>query len=231
MIRFAVNIYRPFATFIFPPRVCSPLALLQSQDDGLLASRHLQGREVAMASTRRDYADDPWPNEPSVDASIRHGRVKYKRPSFGSRVFRTLIIFGLGIGATLGWQSYGDAAREMIVSTYPQLDWLAPQAAALAQTASDAAVPTASAMPVRDPQQLEASLGLAAVRKSVDQLAMQVAASQQQLAGDIARLQAAQQDMMEKISAPAPKPAAAPAPARKPPVALTPPPQAAPPVR
>jgi len=189
-----------------------------------------------MASTRRDYADDPWPNEPSVDANTRAGRVRYKRPSFAKRFFRTFIIFGLGIGATVGWQSYGDMAREMIVNAYPELAWLAPQAAALAQSASDAAVPTASAMPARDPQQIEASLGLAAIRKSVDQLALQVAAGQQQLAGDIARLQAAQHDLMEKISAPpppAPKPAAAPAPARKPPVALTPPPsaQVAPPVR
>ena len=186
-----------------------------------------------MASTRREYAEDHWSSEPSVDANNRPARVKYKRPSFGKRAFRALIIFGLGIGATLGWQSYGDTAREMIVNAYPELAWLAPQAAALAQSASDAAVPTASAMPARDPQQLEASLNLAAVRKSVDQLALQVAAAQQQLAGDIARLQAAQQDMMEKISAPPPKPAAAPAPARKPPVALTPPPsaQVAPPVR
>jgi hypothetical protein len=187
-----------------------------------------------MASTRREYAEDHWSSEPSVDANNRPTRVKYKRPSFGKRAFRALIIFGLGIGATLGWQSYGDTAREMIVNAYPELAWLAPQAAALAQSASDAAVPTASAMPARDPQQLEASLNLAAVRKSVDQLALQVTAGQQQLAAEISRLQAAQQDMMEKISAPPPKPAAAsPAPARKPPVALTPPPsaQVAPPVR
>jgi hypothetical protein len=40
-----------------------------------------------------------------------------------------LITFCIGIAATLGWQSYGDAAREMIASSYPQLGWVAPQPA------------------------------------------------------------------------------------------------------
>jgi hypothetical protein len=35
-----------------------------------------------------------------------------------------LISFCVGVAATLGWQSYGDAAREMIASSYPQLGWL-----------------------------------------------------------------------------------------------------------
>ena len=47
---------------------------------------------------------------------------------------RFLIAFCVGVTATLAWQSYGDTAREMIASSYPQLDWLAPQAA-VAQTA------------------------------------------------------------------------------------------------
>jgi hypothetical protein len=43
-------------------------------------------------------------------------------------------------------------------------------------------------------------LDLAAVRQSVDQLAAQ----HQQLAGDVATVQAAQQDILRKVAAPAP---------------------------
>ena len=56
-----------------------------------------------------------------------------------------------------------------------------------------------------------------------------VAAGQQQMVGDIANLRAADQDILHKISAPPPRPAAPPA--RKP-VPQTPPPSSeAPPVR
>jgi hypothetical protein len=43
---------------------------------------------------------------------------------------RVLIIFSMGIAATLVWQSYGDATREMIASSHPQLGWLAPETVA-----------------------------------------------------------------------------------------------------
>jgi hypothetical protein len=63
-----------------------------------------------------------------------------------------------------------------------------------------------------DPQDLKTiSLGLAAVRQSVDQLA----AGQDQMNREItARLQAAKQDILDKISWPSPQPAVTPA--RKP---------------
>jgi hypothetical protein len=161
------------------------------------------------------------------DGMIRAADLNSKRPSLGKRAARALarflIMFCIGVAATLAWQSYGDAAREMIASSSPQLSWLAPQAAPLAQTVPDMVAPAAAATPSPDLQQLKAmSLDLAAVRQSVDQLAAQLAAGQQQMAGDIAKLQA-------EISAPPPRPAAAPA--RKP-VPQTPLPSSqAPPVR
>src|SRR5262249_55975834 len=114
---------------------------------------------------------------------------------------RFILTFGMGVAATLGWQSYGDQAREMISNTYPQLGWLAPQPAA-----AHAAV--APATPSPDPQELKAmSLGLAAVRQSVDQ----IAARQDQITRDItAQVQAVEQDILNKISAPPPRPDAAP---------------------
>jgi hypothetical protein len=137
-----------------------------------------------------------------------------KRPSLGKRGSRVLarfvITFCVGVAATLAWQSYGDAVREIIVSSSPQLSWLAPQAA------------PAAASP--DQQQLKAMLfGLAAMRQSVDQFS----AGQEQMTHEITNLRAAQQEILDKISVPPPRPAAAPA--RKP-VPSTPTSQA-PPVR
>jgi hypothetical protein len=68
------------------------------------------------------------------------------------------------------------------------------------------------ATPSLDPQELKTiSLGLAAVRQRVDQLA----AGQEQMTRDFStKLQAAEQEILNKISAPSLQPAAAPA--RKP---------------
>ena len=183
-----------------------------------------------MASTLRraqsDFPEDQWSNETSVDPKVRpvdlglrRDRFSSKRPSLGKRasraVVRFLITFCIGVAAALAWQSYGDAAREMIASSSPQLGWLAQQAAPLVQTASDIVARAAPPTPSPDLQQLKAmSLDLAAVRQNVEQLAAQFAAGQQQMAGDIATLQVAQQDILHKISPPPPRPAAVPA--RKP---------------
>ena len=199
-----------------------------------------------MASTLRraqsEFPEDQWSNETSVDPKLRRvdlglrrDQFSSKRPSLGRRasraVVRFLITFCLGVAAAFAWQSYGDAAKEMIASSYPQLGWLAPQAAPIAQTDSDIVAPAAPATPTPDLQQLKAmSLDLAAVRQNVEQLAAQFAAGQQQMAGDIATLQAAQQDILHRISPPPPRPAAIPArkPVPPPPTSLSP---QAPPVR
>jgi len=136
---------------------------------------------------------------------------------------RFLITFCIGVAVTLAWQSYGDAAREMIASSSPQLGWLAPQDA-VAQTAPATIAPTASSP---DPQELKAmSVALAAVRQKVDQLAAQVNAGQEQITRDLTtKLQAAEQDSLDRIPVPPFQPAAAPA--RKP----VPPPLQVAPVR
>ena len=117
---------------------------------------------------------------------------------------RLLSVFCFGIVATLAWQSYGDAARAMIASSYPQLGWLAPQSAA--QTAPAMIVPTITSP---DPEELKTiSLSLAAMRQRVDELA----ASQDQITRDInTKLQVAKQEILDKISAPSPQLATAPA--------------------
>jgi hypothetical protein len=63
------------------------------------------------------------------------------------------------------------------------------------------------------------------MRQSVEQLATQVASAQQQMSGEIARLQASEQDILAKIATPPrPAPVAARKPAPPPPQALAPPP-------
>jgi hypothetical protein len=188
-----------------------------------------------LSPTQSEFSTGRWATEPSLDDTprlpdLKSGRFPTKRPSLGKRTSRALsrfvFTFCVGIAATLAWQSYGDAARERIASSSEQLAWLAPQAASAAQAAPRMIAPAAPAAPP-DLEQLKAvTLSLAVVRQSVDQLAAQVAAGQEQMTRDITKLQAAEQDILHKISEPPPRPAAAPV---HKPVSLTPPP--APPAR
>ena len=148
---------------------------------------------------------------PSLDAII-------KRPSLGRRasrgLARFLVVFCSGVTATLAWQLYGDAARAMIANSSPQLGWLAPQTApvaqtaAFAQTAPEVVAPTAAASPDLQPF----VLGLASVHQSIDRLAAQLAADERQMGGDIAKLQADEQEILHKLLATPLRPAAAPTP-------------------
>lgn len=80
---------------------------------------------------------------------------------------RYLIIFFIGVVATLAWQSYGGTAREAIASWSPHLAWLAPAPAGTS------------------PERFKAtSLALAAVRQSVDKLATEVSKLQAQGTSD-----------------------------------------------
>ena len=188
--------------------------------------------------TQAEFFEDHFPTAVKLSpADAKNNRFSSKRPSLGKRALsafvRFLITLGIGIGGTLAWQSYGDEARQIIATAYPeQLGWVAPQAAPSSPGAQNASAAVASPAPAPsiDPQELnKMSLGLASVRQDVDRLAAQLASGQQQMAGDIAKLQASEQDILNKISAPPPQPAAVPA--RKP-VLPTPPrqPSQAPPV-
>ena len=183
----------------------------------------------APSPTRSELSAARWAARQTVDPDLRSvdpqsDRVPSRRPPIGRRASRAfarfLLMFCIGVAATLGWQSYGGAARAMIASVSPQLGWLAPS------TAPDVMLGGTPAAASVDQQQLDAmSLGLDVVRKSVDRLAVQLAASQQQMAREITKLQAAEQDILDRISASAPRPA--PVPARKP-APVTPPSQALP---
>ena len=146
------------------------------------------------------------------DLSAKRMRIKRGRPSIGRRIFRTLYRFCfavlLGVAATLGWQSHGDEAREMVSAWAPSLGALLP-----ASTKSPAA---ASTLP-RVAQQLEPmARDLAVVRRSLEQLA----AKQEQIALHVATLQAVDKPSSSVPSWAAPiLPNRSPQPAAKPSVA------------
>jgi TolA-binding protein len=156
-------------------------------------------------------------------------------PSIGRRLFRALTRFFIavliGVGATLAWQSHGDDAKRIVRTWAPSLAWLLPvstttsppdgpvpaQNAALPQSAplTQSAAP-ASAVAVGElVQQIEPiTRDLTIVRRSLEQ----IAAKQEQMAQNIATLQAAEQDIRQKMSSPPPTRPASP---RKPPEAAT----------
>ena len=188
-------------------------------------------RSAAVRTKQGDAAMDSTPTQsefsaarPTIGATKRSSLVPItKRPSLAKRVrrglARFLIIFCLGVGTTLAWQSYGDAARGMIANSSPQLAWLAPKTPVV-PTAPN--VVTAAASP--ELQQL--AFGFAAVRQSVDLLTSQLAAGQQ--GSDIAKLQADVQEILQKLSAAPPRPTAAPT---HKPAPVTPPPSTSPQAR
>jgi hypothetical protein len=156
-------------------------------------------------------------------------------PSIGRRMFRALTRFFfavlIGVGATLAWQSHGDAAKQIVRTWAPSLAWLLPvstttsppdgpvsaQNAALPQSAplTQSAAP-ASAVAVGElVQQIEPiTRDLTIVRRSLEQ----IAAKQEQMAQNIATLQAAEQDIRQKMASPPPSRPGSP---RKPPEAAT----------
>jgi hypothetical protein len=114
-----------------------------------------------------------------------------------------LVAFCFGVLATLAWQSHSDAARGMIANLSPRLSWLGPSPAPLG-----AATPAA---PSSGQEELKTiSSGLAEVRQRVEEIAAQLAAVQQQMTRDISnKLEAVEQNIFDKLSAPPPRSAAA----------------------
>jgi hypothetical protein len=160
-----------------------------------------------------------------------------------SRRIRYLVAICLGVAAILAWQSYGEAAKQIIATKAPELAW-SPQTkqmiagwmqqlgwtkplvaeskpAPVTQTAPETVAAKAPATPSLDPQQVkQIEADVAAIRQAVERNLVdvratveQLAASQDQVAREIEKLQAADTEILEKIPTPPPKRSA---PARKP---------------
>jgi|GEM_PF-4037528 hypothetical protein len=97
---------------------------------------------------------------------------------------RVLITLCVSAAAILAWQSYGDAARRIIVSSYAQLGWLAPRTAPVAYSAPDQ-------------QRFDAiSVDLDAIRQIVDRIAV----IQEQITRNVDQHTAGQEQMMREIN-------------------------------
>jgi len=172
-------------------------------------------RSMQSKSARPLALEDPtepcWATEDLSVPPANNDQIRSERLPPGKRAWRVLgrflIAFGIGVAATLAWQSWG-----------------APPAAPVAGAVS--------AVPSPDQEELKAVwLGLASVRQRVDQIAAQLAAGQEQMTRDINKLQAVEEDILDKISAPPPRLAIAPThkPAPLTPLPLTPGPLTPPP--
>jgi len=115
------------------------------------------------------------------------------------RIFR-LPLFSLailiGIGATLGWQSYRDAVTEIIVEQAPTLASLLP-------ASTKKSLVSAATAPEIAQQLMPLTFGLDVMRRSVDQLT----AKQEQISQNIAALQAVEEDVRQRVSTTPPPPA------------------------
>jgi hypothetical protein len=137
------------------------------------------------------------------------GDLKNDRPPNGQRppskrALRTLsglpIAFCIGVAATLAWQSYGDAAREIVANAHPQLGWLAPQGEPVTQNAPAAVAVAAPAAIAFDQQQLNViAIDLEAMRQSIDGIAPGIVAGHEQMARSIDRIAATQEQMARTI--------------------------------
>jgi hypothetical protein len=160
--------------------------------------------------TQPEFSAPSFLVKPSVEAAagrpakVKNDQLTTSRPSFGKRASLAfayyMIVFSIGVAATLAWQTYGDATRQLIA-------------------------PAASRP---DQQQLNAiSVDLDAVRRSIDGLAIaigasiatsqeqitrsvdQLAAGQEQMTREITKLQAVERYVLYKNSDPPPRPAPA----------------------
>jgi hypothetical protein len=193
--------------------------MLYSQSPPLAEKQWSSAEENSPGGLARDpdaRSDQRIRMKPSIDSPrpnrFGEGRAASGRPSIGRRIVRSITRFSItvlvGVGATLGWQSYGDAAKEMVVARAPTLAWLLS-----ISTAKSPVVAATSPGPVQQLEPLASNLDV--VRRSVEQLAYK----QEQIAQNIAALQDVEEDIRRKMSftPPAPAQQAASIPQPKPP--------------
>ena len=151
-----------------------------------------------------------WPAPPTSDIQ------KSEKRSIGRRMSRALarfsVVFLIGIGATLAWQSYSDEVKEIVRTEVPSLAWLLPVSTATptpdVQASAAAVVPSAELEQQLKPMAVDLDI----VRRSVQQLANkveqlaakqdQMSHKQDQISQNITTLQLVEQEVSQKLSAP-----------------------------
>jgi hypothetical protein len=158
-----------------------------------------------------DTAEENSPRGFARDEEPRFGRrpvstyaLPPRRPSIGRRMFRAVarfvIVLFIGVGGTLGWQAYGNMAKEMIAAHAPEQAWLLSY---LPATKPPAPVAAAAPSPALQLEPLASNLEF--VRRSVEQIALK----QEQMIRNMAALMALDEDIRQKVSAPPPPPPSA----------------------
>src|SRR6266404_463217 len=174
-----------------------------AEKESLTAEETSSGRSAQDPDARSDLRSGRQPLKAPIH-SLHPPRLNDRefasdRPSIGRRMLRSLTRFSIaaliGVGATLGWQSYGDAAKELVIARAPTLAWLLS-----ISTTKPPVVATSSPGPVQQLEPLAFNLDI--VRRSVEQLA----AKQEQMVQNIAALQAAEEDIRQKMSSTSPAP-------------------------
>jgi hypothetical protein len=175
---------------------------------------------AAASATQSDfYADKPVTKNPPVPGRRSRGLARY------------VLAICFGVAATLAWQSYGQATKQIIATRAPDLGW-SPAArqtiarwveqlgwtkasagadnAAIRPTVLESTQAAAQTLPdqvatgsIASQQIQQIALDVAALRQTLEQ----VAASQTKMAGEITNLLVTDMEMFLKI--PAPPPAAA----------------------
>ena len=158
---------------------------------------------MACSPIEGEFSEDRWPTGTSFDTKICHIGLNRKRLSLAKRtaigLARFLLVNGIGVAATLAWQSYGDEIREFVAKSYPQLDWVAPETAFAKAAPEMARIIPSAASP--DRQEFEGmSVALAAVQQRVNRLAAEFVTSQEQMISDIAKLKADERVILAKLS-------------------------------
>ena len=174
------------------------------------AGRVSPNRRIGAGQEEPGYHTESPPVAPpsyARNSGFENRQLALSGPSISKRIFRAVARFLfavlLGVGATLGWQSYGDKAGVIVRAWDPSLSWLLP--------VSTTGSPTAATTPPELVEQLKPmSLDLAIVRRSLEQLAAnqnQFAAKQEEIARNVGTLQEVEQEIKQAVYAQPRKPA------------------------
>ena len=170
-------------------------------------------RSAAKTGKTSDVAASP--SAPAVDttfrpAAVNNVRVERDRSSMRRQMIRGVIGFVLALGVVVGaaaWQSYGDAAREMVARWGPKLgvapsaspqpspagvqaSEVTPAAEQSTQSAPQAVVPAPVTSPTEAPTVQSMARDVATLGQKVEQLQAtieQLKASQDQISRDVAK--------------------------------------------
>jgi hypothetical protein len=181
-----------------------PTRSAPSHSDSVLSDPARPDSSSASPSAGRWLVKLPGAERVDRLAELNDDLIRAGRPSRRRRVLvavaRIAATFCIGVAATLAWQPYGDAARMMIANASLQLGWLAPQAAA-----------AVAAVPAPQPRvALSAPSDLGAMQDRIDRIAStqeemtravaQLAAGQDQIAKEIAKVREVEQYLLYKTS-------------------------------